>query len=189
MKSKGLKETLQTKLLKVIALLAIAGLLAVLPAQPILAGEGASSTEDITVLEVVKAKGMVEAKAEPNDSAETVMTFEDGAMIAVIADYDGTWYTIGYQGNTYYVKKADTELMPDSPFQQQTDDLEAEFEENYIESKILVEEVERLQEEAKSTRIWAIVIIVLVVAIVGINVYLVVKGKKEDQDKEVDKSR
>lgn len=183
MKSKGLREMMKSKLLKLTAGLVIAGFLTVLPMQSVLAAE------EVTVLDVVMAKGTVEAKAEPKDSAETVMTFEDGAMIAVVSDSDAVWYTIGYQGNTYYVKKADTELMADSPFNQQSDDMDAEFEENYIESKILVEEVERLQEEAKSTRMWAIVIIVLVVAIVGINVYLVLKGKKENQDKEVDKSQ
>ncbi len=182
MKSKALKETLQMKLLKVMVSLVMVGIMMALPVQPILANETAATAEGVSVLDVVKAKGQVEAKAEPDEASETVMTFEDGAMIAVVSDADAVWYTVGYQGNTYYVKKADTELMPDSPFQQQNDDLDAEFEANYIESKILVEEIDRLQEEAKSTRIWAIVIIVLVVAIVGINVYLVIKGKKEKEE-------
>ena len=185
MSRKGLREGLEIKLFKLLGMLAIVGVMLLLPIQSVLANE-TEVVEGVSVLDVVKAKGQVEAKAEPDESSETVMTFEDGAMIAVVSDSDAIWYTIGYQGNTYYVKKADTELVPDSPFHQQNDDLDAEFEENYIESKILIEEIDRLQKEARSTRIWAVVIIILVVAIIGINAYLMMKGKKEKEEEEGD---
>lgn len=177
MRIEVLKMEMRRKLTRLIRILAMTLMLTMVIPSTV------QAAEEVTIIDVVQAKGAVEAKVEPDEKAETAMTFEDGAMIAVVSDSDAQWYTIGYQGNIYYVKKSDTIVLEDSPFRQQNTDIDAEFEENYIESKILVEEVVRLQEEAKSTRLWGIVILVLVAAIFGINTYLIIKGRKDKEDK------
>lgn len=140
----------------------------------------AAEQTSITILEVVEATTDIEAKEEPDDGSKTLTTFEQGASIAVVEEVDSVWYAIGYQGNIYYVKKAQT-----VPIEQgyDTEALNREFEEEFIESKIFVEEVERQQNEAKNTRIWGIVIIVLVVAILGVGVYSHLSGKKNEKSK------
>ena len=47
------------------------------------------------------------------------------------------------------------------------EEIDKELEEEYIEGKILVEEIVRQEEEAQKTRIWAGIIIVLIITIFG----------------------
>ena len=118
---------------------------------------------------------------KPQDTAKTLMDFEPGAMMAVVEEPNGTWYGVLYQGNTYYVKQVDTKEATDSA---SVEEIDKELEEEYIEGKILVEEIVRQEEEAKQTRIWAAIIIVLIIAIFAVGIISHIRNSKEEDEEE-----
>lgn len=126
--------------------------------------------------QIMKAQDRLEAKAEPNDSAETVITYESDAPVFVTGETADGWYRVVYQDQTGYV--------PHSALTEQELDIEAldkEFDAVSAESKMVVEEVERYRAEKRRSRIWGAVILLLVMGIFATGIFSTVKaGKKED---------
>lgn len=137
--------------------------------------------EDMQIIKLVVTEEGTEGKEKPQDSAKTLMEYEPGAKMAVVEEPNSTWYGVLYQGQIYYVKQADTIDAEDAA---PIEEVDQELEEEYIEGKILIEEIIRQEEEAKQTRIWAAIIIVLIVAIFGVGVISHVKKSKEDEVEE-----
>ena len=148
----------------------------------LLTGMGFTSfaqTEDIQILKLVVTEKGTPGKEKPTDSAKTLMEYEPGAKLAVVEEPNSTWYGVLYQGQVYYVKQADTIDAEDvAP----VEEIDQELEEEYVEGKILIEEIVRQEEEAKKTRIWAAIIIVLIIAIFGVGILSHLKKSKEDED-------
>ena len=148
----------------------------------LLSGMGFTSfaqTEDIQILKLVVTEKGTPGKEKPTDSAKTLMEYEPGAKLAVVEEPNSTWYGVLYQGQVYYVKQADTIDAEDvAP----VEGIDQELEEEYVEGKILIEEIVRQEEEAKKTRIWAAIIIVLIIAIFGVGILSHVKKSKEHED-------
>ena len=142
---------------------------------PVTAREGESQVQ---IQKLVTTENGTEAKEEPRDSAKTAMTYEPGSQIAIVGEENADWYKVVYQGSIYYVKQSDT-IEFDAGYAQE--ELDQQFEQEKIESKILVEEIERQQKEARQTRIWVAVIVVLVLAIFGVGIYSNLAAKKAEK--------
>ncbi len=61
--------------------------------------------------------------------------------------------------------------------------LDAEMEAEIAEAKLVVEEVERYRAEAKRSRIWGVVIVLLVVAIFAVGIISTIQVKKQKEGK------
>lgn len=76
---------------------------------------------------------------------------------------------------------SDTELQTNQiPQIEDSTELDAEFSELEDMSVMIVEEVERQREEARRSKIWGTVIIVLVLSVFGVGIVSAVKGNKAE---------
>ena len=140
-------------------------------AQEQVSGEAASLNQFMT------AQKRVEAKASPESGAETVITYEAGDTIFVTGETEDGWYTVLYQGKTGYIPGDVKENLQEVSLDVAA--LDAEMEAEVAEAKLVVEEVERYRAEAKRSRIWGIVILVLVIAIFAVGIISTIRVKKQ----------
>ncbi len=144
---------------------------------PVLArAEEQVNGETASLNQFMTAQERVEAKASPDDGAETVITYETGDTIFITGETGDGWYTVLYQGITGYIPVDVKENLEEVNLDVAA--LDAEMENQVAESKLVVEEVERYRAEAKRSRIWGIVIVVLVVAIFVVGIVSTIRVKK-----------
>ena len=153
----------------------------------------------LEILDMVQTKERVESRVEPSDSAKVGHVYEAGDYLLVVEGGNAAWHAVAYQGEVYYVKKAEavktnapvaevvdeegkTKKVPmDEKFK---DDLNEEMELEKQESKVFVEEYEKYLTETKQKRTWGIIIAVLIAAIFGVSIYSRTSEKKENEKKE-----
>ncbi len=132
--------------------------------------------EGITELnQVMVADEAFEAKELPDDNSASVITYQSGQSVFVTGETADGWYKVSYQDKEGYVRKS---LLFIQEFD--VEGLDKEFQELEMESKILVEEVERYRTEARRSRIWGIVIVLLVA---GIFVTGIISTKRMEREK------
>lgn len=184
------------KILKAIVM--IAAVLVITAGYPL----SARAAGEIQVRQIMTAMQNLDAKAEPDSNAETIFSYDAGASVLVIDERQDGWYVVYYQGKTGYINK-NTPVDPSTFIGQDTSDdpstsqevlvaqemdveaLDAEMEALQVENKIIVEEVERQREEARRSKIWGTVIVLLVIAIFAVGIVSTVlaeKKKKEDEN-------
>ena len=153
-------------------------------------GEG-----EIKVSQFMTATQDLDAKAEPNNSADTIFSYEAGDSVLVTGETQDGWYIVYYQGMTGYIAQntpggqntlgdADTSQGVLAVQEIDIEALDAEMDALQQEDKIIVEEVERYRAEMRRSRIWGTVIVLLVIAIFAVGIVSTVraeKKKKEDQ--------
>lgn len=150
---------------------------------PVLArAEEQVNGETASLNQFMTAQERVEAKASPDDGAETVITYETGDTIFITGETGDGWYTVLYQGTTGYIPVDVKENLEEVNLDVAA--LDAEMENQVAESKLVVEEVERYRAEAKRSRIWGIVIVVLVIAILGVGIVSTIQVKKKREVQE-----
>lgn len=121
----------------------------------------------------------VEMKAEPDFTSETLMTYEKGASVFVIDAIDDDWVYARYQDMTGYVDK--TALLMQT---MDTTDMDAEFARETEQTKFVLEEVERYKAEARRSKIWGTVIVVLVLGIFAMGIISGIRAKKKEEAQE-----
>ncbi|GFI48012.1 hypothetical protein IMSAGC019_03338 [Lachnospiraceae bacterium] len=137
---------------------------------------------DVTSLnQFMTAQERVEAKASPDDSAETIITYEVGDTIFITGETEDGWYIVLYQGKTGYIPVDVKENLQEVNLDVAA--LDAEMEAEIAEAKLVVEEVERYRAEAKRSRIWGVVIVLLVVAIFAVGIISTIQVKKQKEGK------
>ena len=184
------------KILKSIAM--IAAVVVITAGYPL----SARAAGEIQVKQIMTAMQKIDAKAEPDSNAETIYSYDAGSSVLVTGETQDGWYIVYYQGKIGYVDQntpvdpstfigTDNSDEPNTPqkvlVEQEIDvaALDAEMEALQIEDQIIVEEVERYREEARRSKIWGIVIVVLVIAIFAVGIVSTVlaeKKKKEDEN-------
>ena len=129
------------------------------------------------------AEKHIDAKAEPKSSAETVFSYEAGAVVCVTGETEDGWYTVFYQGKTGYI---DMDAAKDAFTQMNVDvaGLDAEMAAEEETSKMIIEETERYRTEARRSKIWAAVIIVLVVGIFAMGIVSTLRAGKNKAGQE-----
>lgn len=153
----------------------------------------ANAEGEITVSQIMTAMQDIDAKAEPDSNAETIFSYEAGASVLVSGETENGWYIVFYQGETGYIDKntlVDPVAAIDSDRSQSVleaqeidiEALDAEMEEMQMESKIVVEEVERYRAEASRSRIWGTVIVILVIVIFAVGIISTVRAEKKKKE-------
>ena len=109
---------------------------------------------------IMKAKSSLEAKTEPDEQAEVVVSYDSGAPVYVTGETADGWYRVLYQDKVGYVRISELTVqdMDISGLDEEIDAVE-------MESRMVIEEVERHRAEAKRSRIWGMVIVLLVAGI------------------------
>ena len=143
----------------------------------------------------MKALQQVDAKAEPKDDADTIFTYDEGDHIYVTGETSNGWYIVYYRGQTGYINKnvsQGAEVLQDDQdvqseqnvqavFEAETLDLEAlddELAAQEVENKLIAEGVERYLTEARRSRMWGVVIVLLVIGIFAVGIVSTVRTEK-----------
>lgn len=146
---------------------------------PVKAEEALQEMEITQQNQIMVAKEAVEAKETPDDSAATVISYESGAPVYVIGETSNGWYKVSYQDKVGYVHKSALVMS-----KLDVEGIGKEMESSEAESKLIVEEVERYRAEARRSRIWGIVIILLVAGIFATGIISTVKNEKKKREKD-----
>lgn len=146
---------------------------------PVKAGEPSEKVENGAVEvselnQIMTGQGKVEAKETTDSNSATVITYESGTPILVTGETENGWYRVSYQGKEGYVLKS---RLTAQEFN--VEELDKEMESSEAESRLVVEEVERYRAEARRSRIWGTVIVLLVVGIFATGIISTVKAEKE----------
>lgn len=129
---------------------------------------------------ILEAKKRVEMKAAPEKTAETLMTFQAGDLIFAVEETEDGWYRVVYQEKEGYVEKGGLTVL-----ELDIEGLDAEMAVNEAETKFVVEAVEKYRADARRSKIWGAVIILLVASIFGVGIFSAVRtnqngGGEED---------
>lgn len=141
---------------------------------PVRAEEALLEAETTELSQIMLANGEVEAKEMPDDNAAVVITYESGAPVLVIGEITDGWYKVSYQDKMGYVHKSALTTQ-----ELDVEGLNKEMEAAEAENKLVVEEVERYRAEARRSRIWGTIIVLLVVGIFATGILSTVKAERE----------
>ena len=122
----------------------------------------------------------IDVKAEPDDKAETLFSYDAGAAVYVTGETEDGWYIVFYQGKTGYINK-DSSKEALSTKEVDIQALDEEMEALQVRDKIIVEEVERYRAEARRSRIWGTVIVLLVVGIFVVGIVSTVRSERKNK--------
>ncbi len=130
-------------------------------------GDNISITEMNQVMTVATD---CEATELPDDDSAGITSYCAGASVWVVGETDDGWYKVSYQGKEGFIRKEyieglQVEMEDKEMVEINEAGLDAEMEAMEAEGKMVVEEVERQRSEAKRSRVWTIVIVVLVIGI------------------------
>lgn len=141
---------------------------------------GGAATE---LNQVMTISADCEAKETPDEDAAKVFDYTAGDSVWVVGETQDGWYKVSFQGKEGYVLKeyvTDLHIETEEGLQElPTDELNEEMEALEAEGKMVIEEVERQREEKKRSRVWAIVISALVIAILAVGIFSARKSNKK----------
>lgn len=126
---------------------------------------------------VLEAEERIEMKASPEKAAETLMTFQAGDLLFAVGEAEAGWYHVIYQDKEGYVEEEGLVIQ-----EIDVEGLNAEMAANEEETKFVVEVVEKYRADARRSKIWGTVIIVLVAGIFGVGIFSAVRANKREDD-------
>lgn len=140
-------------------------------------------TIEVTELsQIMVAERDADMKAAPKEDAETLMTYEKGALVFATGETADGWYRVTYQDKEGYVEKDSLRVQ-----EIDVEGLDAEMAVNEEEAKLVVETVEKYRAEARRSKIWGSVIVTLVAGIFAMGIFSAVRTKKEENGGKVRK--
>lgn len=143
----------------------------------------AADMEFVECSKLMQATVRVNAMEKPDENSSVVVTFEQGSPMLVTGESKEGWYRITFQGKDGYVRSdsVETALQVEG---ESLENLDRELNEMEQTNKIIVEEVERMRAEKQRSRIWTVVIMILVAGIFGVGIYSTIKANREEKDAE-----
>lgn len=127
--------------------------------------------------QIMTAQSSIEAKAEPEEQASVVHSYETGDSVFVTGETADGWYQITYQDVVGYVPVSSLTEMEIN-----VEDLDAEFSVQEEEGKLVVEVVERNRAEARRAKIWGSIIAVLVAGIFALGIFSAIKANQSEDE-------
>lgn len=153
--------------------------------QAVLIVHAAEGPQDVTELsQIMVAEEEIEMKAAPDEESETLMIYEKGASVFVTSEAEDGWYRVIYQDKAGYIKEESLRAQKID-----VEGLDAEMQANAQEGKYMVEAVEKYRVEARRSKIWGSVIIVLVVGIFGIGIFSALRTQRYEDERGAKKRR
>lgn len=140
------------------------------PLSAIYAQEDGSILQGELMMTTVQTAG----REQPDANAAALVEFPAGSQVMVIGQAGG-WYEVFYQGKTVYVE-ASALAASDAV---DTQALEEELRKTAEQDTAFIESLEMQRKAFGRSRVWQIVIIVLIAAIFAVGVVSAVKRTKE----------
>lgn len=160
----------------------------------------AHAREEATEMKIelfMRALQQIDAKAVPKDDAETIFTYDEGDHIYVTGETPNGWYIVYYRGQTGYINKSvsqGVEAVQDGQGLQSEqnaqvaleaealdlDALDDELAAQEVENKLIAEGVERYLAEARRSKIWGTMIVLLVIGIFAVGIVSTIRAEKKD---------
>ena len=128
--------------------------------------------------QIMTAVEDVDMKAAPEEGAAVVRSYEKGDSLFVTGRTEDGWYRVIYQDLEGYMPESDL-------FEKELDveGLDAEMSRTEQEAAFVVEMVEKCRDEARRSKIWGSVIVVLVVGIFATGILSGIRSsRRETQD-------
>lgn len=131
----------------------------------------------------------IDAREEPDEKSGIAFTYEAGATVYVTGETEDGWYIVLYQGKTGYINiDSSKEILEVTEIDVEA--LNAEMAAEEALGKLIVEETERYRAEARRSKIWGAVIVLLVIGIFATGIISTVQAEKkkntEDENKPKD---
>lgn len=141
----------------------------------------ASNLESTEINQMMIINMNTDGYEAPDETSVVTKTYEKDEPVFVAGEINSEWYVIAYKDQSIYVKQKAISQM------EINEELENELLTNQEESKQFIEEVERYRAEAVRSKIWAGVIVVLIVGIMVTGVIAVIQSekKKKKNDKSI----
>ncbi len=175
----GIKKNPAVKKGLLMALIGAAIMLSSPAAVRVQAQEEASDAGSFEISElnqIMNAREDLEVKAAPDETAETVFRYQGGDNVYVTGQTSDGWYRVRYQDIVGYIQAAQVGEM-----ELDVAALNEEFAVEEMEGALVVEEVERYRTEARRSRIWGTIIILLVAGVFATGIISTVRsGKKKE---------
>lgn len=157
----------------------------------VLPAKAQENSENVSITEmnqVMTIQVDCDARELPNLEAAVVNSYAEGASVWVIGETQDGWYKTSYQGLEGYIPKEcvtglQIEVEDEGTVKLEDTELDEELAAVEAESKMLVEEVERQRSEEKRSRVWIVVIVVLVIGIFVTGIISVTKKSKGNEPK------
>lgn len=130
--------------------------------------------EEVSELsQLMTANEDVDMKAAPESNAETIVSYQEGSSVFVTGETADGWYRAIYQDKEGYIPK-------DTLSVQEIDvtALDEEMERTEQEAEFVIETVERYRAEARRSKIWGTVIVVLVIGVFATGIISSVRSAK-----------
>lgn len=137
--------------------------------------EKAESAQEATLQQITEDTGM---KEEPDNKSATLEELEAGTPV-ILEGMEGSWGKIQYKGKVGYIPAS----ALDSYDAGAAESLEEEFEEVGEGNQRMVDEYEIIQKEKQTSRIWGILIAVLVAGIFAVGILSALRQNKEREKK------
>ncbi len=134
-----------------------------------------TKNEAVQMERLMTAAQDAEMKRTPEEAGEVVTVFEAGSSVYVMGETASGWYQVSYQGYTGYVRE---ELLKD--IEVDLTALELEMDDVETEGKILTEETERVRSEEERSKVWIIVLGLIIggIFVTGILIGSVSSGRR-----------
>lgn len=167
---------MKSRIMRVLIMLLICGGIALFPITAYAQDEKVVVTKLETLL---TATENTDALEKPVVGATVIFSYEKDQSVLVTGETQDGWYQVAYQGNTGYIQK---DKLGDSVIDEEA--LQQEMENAEMADKLFVEEVERLRAEKSRSKIWGIVIILLVATIFALGIISSIKSMNNDNNKD-----
>lgn len=165
---------MKSRIMRVLIMLLICGGIALFPITAYAQDEKVVVTKLETLL---TATENTDALEKPVVGATVIFSYEKDQSVLVTGETQDGWYQVAYQGNTGYIQK---DKLGDSVIDEEA--LQQEMENAEMADKLFVEEVERLRAEKSRSKIWGIVIILLVATIFALGIISSIKSMNNDNN-------
>lgn len=139
--------------------------------------EGGISVSELSQL--MMANKDIDMKTEPSGSAETIISYQAGDSVFVTGETTDGWYCVIYQDKEGYIPKDSLSVL-----EIDVAALDEEMARTEQEAELVVETLERYRAEARRSKIWGSVIIVLVVGIFATGIISGIKSAKGKDEQE-----
>lgn len=122
-------------------------------------------------------------KESPDESAVTIMEIQKGTPLLTTGEEEGDWYQVHYQGKSLYVLSSDLRAITAAD----TMELDKEMDKIAEEDSAYIESLEMQRLALKRSRIWRVVIIVLIAAVFVTGIVSVLRNtKSKNNEKTID---
>lgn len=145
----------------------------------LLFGMIAYASEDAQITANTALKVSVDATLyeSASDSAKAITTLAAGTPIIVREDAKDGWCKVSYKDTYGYVKTENLDVLVSA------DEISPEFDEMQEHVQLLFDSIVVREQEKKRSRIWGVIIVVLVVVIFGVGIISTIKGKDKTDNK------